>query len=84
MIQQRSKPGEPTPYDNTVDMVNSVDNLDYVLNGVVYKNSPVRSVLVGNEDDLDLLDAYEPGTFAFTAGFVTIWQKGTDGEWVEV
>ena len=66
------------------DVVQDEGNTDYVLDGVIYKNSPVKNVMVSDADDLDLLEDYEPCTIAYTAGYTNIWQKDVDGEWVAI
>lgn len=66
------------------DVVNTRGNTDYVKDGKIYKNNPSQSVLVRNSDDLELLEDYNVGTIAYTAGFNYIWIKRADGQWVEV
>ena len=66
------------------DVVNTRGNTDYVKDGMIYKNNPSQSVLVRNSDDLELLEDYNVGTIAYTAGFSYIWIKQADGQWVEV
>ena len=56
----------------------------YVKDGVIYQNAPNDSVLVSSSSDLELLTSYEPGTLAFTAGYVHMWQKGVDGTWTQI
>lgn len=60
------------------DVIQDEGNTDYVKDGVIYKNAPVKNVMVSSEDDLDLLEYYELGTIAYTAGYFSIWQKGVD------
>lgn len=66
------------------DVVQDEGNTDYVKDGVIYKNAPVKNVMVSSEDDLDLLENYEPGTIAYTAGYLSIWQKGIDDNWESI
>lgn len=67
-----------------IDQVQQVGNLDYVVNGKIITNSGGKSVLVETENDLVLLGAYEPGTIAYTAGFVKVWQKDSSGQWIQM
>lgn len=66
------------------DVVNTRGNLDYVKNEIIYRNNPSQCVMVNSEGDLSRLSSYSPGTIAYTAGFVSMWQKSLDGTWVEV
>ncbi len=80
MVSKRIKP-------NGTQLIDKVDTngvTDYVQDGVVYKNSPMNIVLVSSQSDLSLLDEYEPGTIAYTAGFATMWQKSSAGTWAEM
>lgn len=60
--------------------------LDYIdADGDLVQKAPLKAVMVRTVADLgDLADLYEPGTFAFTAGFTAIWQLDTAGTWQEV
>ena len=83
MLVRHNKPGSNTPYSS--DLVNTTGNMDYLKNGKIYKNAPTASVLVTAESDLEGLTAkYEPGTIAYTAGFVDMWQLSAAGEWVAI
>lgn len=54
--------------------------------GVLVRNAPSDGVLVRSSDDFSLpaLEALDPGTLAYTAGFKHMWQKGIDGTWVQI
>ena len=65
------------------DAVQNIGDTDYVENGKIHKNAPIKLVLVGSQSDLALLTDYEPGTIAYTAAFATMWQLGVDGTWAE-
>ena len=59
--------------------------VDYVKDGVLYRGGAAGSVLVESSDDLaGIAQYYTPGTFAYTAGQVNVWQLGTDGTWTAV
>jgi hypothetical protein len=66
------------------DLIQTMGDLDYVKDGKIYRNVPVKSVMVESSADLAILEGYEPGAFAFTAGFGSIWQKKADGTWASV
>ena len=82
MIISKTKEGNDKPF--VFDAVQDLGNLDYVKNGEIFKNAACVAVLVGSESDLGLLDDYETGTIAFTAGFTAMWQKGADGNWASM
>ena len=63
------------------DVVQDSGNTDYVINGEIYENSPVKIILISDESELELLTNYEPGAIAYTAGFTSMWQKAPDGTW---
>ena len=67
-----------------IDLVHDTGNTDYVKGGKVYRNAPIKTVLVGGASDLELLKGYEPGTVAYTAGFKKLWQLGTDDTWTSM
>ena len=67
-----------------IDAVSDVGCTDYIKDGKLHKNAPVRSVLIGSQSDLDLLASYEPGTIAYTVGYAQIWQKSTTDTWESV
>lgn len=70
--------------DTILDVVSDMGNTDYVKNGIIYRDNPVKNVLVGSENDLAYLTDYEPGTVAYTAGYQAMWQKDVTGEWVDI
>ena len=63
-----------------------VSLLDYVKNGVLHKQVPSDSVLVGSSADLAAVaENYNPGVVAYTAGFKHMWQLDVDGStWVSI
>lgn len=63
------------------DVVQESGNTDYVVNGEIYENSPIKIILISDESELELLTNYEPGAIAYTAGFASMWQKAPDGTW---
>lgn len=81
MLKFRTHPEKDNEY---VDAVQDRGNTDYLLDGVVYKNAPTKSVMVTAETDLADLEGYEPGTVAYTAGFTAMWQLSADGTWVSM
>lgn len=68
-------------FDETVT-IGSVDYIDE--GGRLCVEALQRAVMIRSQDDLSFLSEYPSGTIAYTAGFVTIWQKSAAGEWVEV
>ena len=82
MIVPRKKPDDLTK--RNVDLVQNAGNTDYVLNGTVYKNAPLKSVIVPDGSALNTLQGYEPGTIAYTAGIDAMWQLSPAGEWVSI
>lgn len=54
---------------------------DAVINNVIVQGLQDRSVIVTAKSDLDNLDGYSVGTFAYTAGMANIWQLDASGEW---
>lgn len=67
------------------EVVNTNGNLDYIKDGVIYKNAPTKVIMVTAQSDLaDITDKYEAGTIAYTAGFENIWQLSAAGNWIEV
>ena len=85
MRVDRTKPGGAVPYENTVDLVNSAGNIDYIQDGILYENSTVKAVQVESSDDLaGIASRYETGTIAYTAGFAKMWQMSSSRTWVEV
>ena len=66
------------------DIVQTNGNIDYVANGRLHTNTPIKSVMITAETDLALLTGYEPGTIAYTAGFGSMWQLAADGTWASI
>lgn len=67
--------------------VNTSDLYDYVdSDGVLHINEPFHPVQVRSSSDLSMpeLTAYPVGTFAYTAGWKSVWQKKSDGTWESV
>ena len=80
MLNQRKK-GNGLEY---IDVVQNAGNTDYVLDGAVVKNAPMKIVLVTSKAQAEaLLSEYDPGTIAYTAGFLQMWQKAADGTWAD-
>ena len=67
-----------------VDLIHDTGNTDYLLNGTIYQNAPIKCVMVSAQADLASLEGYEPGTIAYTAGFGSMWQLGLDGTWTAI
>lgn len=82
MLITRQKPDEDVL--RNADVVQDAGNTDYILDGKIVKNAPVKTVIVTAESDLASLDGYEVGTMAYTAGFGSIWQLDASGTWQEV
>ena len=82
MIIAKQKENSTLP--QVFDAVQDLGNIDYVKNGVIYKNAPCVAVLIASSADLELLEDYEAGTVAFTAGFENMWQKDIDGTFVQM
>lgn len=82
MLIQRKKPGESVA--RYLDLVQDAGTTDYILDGVVIKDAPVKTIIVTSESDLAGLEGYEPGTVAYTAGFGSMWQLDASGDWQEV
>ena len=55
-----------------------------VIDGVVVNDIPDYTVCVESESDLDLLKDFPAGTIAVQYGFVAMWQKSSDGTWIEI
>lgn len=66
------------------DVVQDSGNTDYVVDGEVYENAPIKIILISSESELELLSKYEPGSIAYTAGFTSMWQKAPDGTWQDM
>ena len=74
-----------TAEKHKLDIVSTSGDSDYVKDGVVHQHQEIRSVMVQSQNDLtDIASLYPPCTIAYTAGFTTMWQLNTDGEFVEV
>ncbi len=58
--------------------------VDFIKNGVLYKEATASAVLVTAQSDLASLTGYAPGTIAYTAGFKNIWELSAAGTWVDV
>ena len=82
MINRRKKPNSEA--EHVVDLVSTAGDTDYIIDGVIYKHSPVASVIVTAEADLATLDDYEVGTIAYTAGFAKMWQLDASGDWISI
>lgn len=80
MITTRQKTDGKT---QIIDLVNSKGTTDILKNGKLYKNAPMRMVLVSSQSDLSSLTEYETGSIAYTAGLNKMWQKAPDGTWAE-
>lgn len=61
-----------------------IGDLDYVQDGKVIVGAKPSSVMVRDENDLDELEGYVPGSMAYTAGYIRIWQLDAEGNWVEL
>ena len=55
-----------------------------VADGEIVHDLPSRVFYVNSENDLDLIEDSEPGTFAVQYGFVHMWQLKPDGDWEEI
>lgn len=80
LLQKTDNNGNPLQY---VDVVNTRGNNDIVVNGKISKNHDMRTVLISNPSDLDMIASYYGiGTIAYTAGFKQMWQLSPSGNWV--
>ena len=64
-----------------------MSNIMYTKNGEVEDFVNTQDVMVQSQDDLeDLADNADvpPGSIAYTAGFLNIWQLSASGEWVDM
>lgn len=59
-----------------------IGDIDYVQDDKVIVGEKPSSIMVSDENDLDELEGYVPGSVAFTAGFAEMWQLDADGNWV--
>lgn len=82
MIVPKNKPESYEPYN--VDLVYTVDDMEYLKNGEIHRHSAAKSIMVQSESDLSNLVGYEPGSIAFTAGFAKIWQLDASNNWVQI
>lgn len=79
MITHTSKNG------NVMDLVHTAGATDYIdSNGNIQTNEQQAVIMVRDSSDLSNLIEYSPGTIAYTAGFVYVWQKSSNGEWVSI
>ena len=62
----------------------TITDIDYVQNGQVVVGANASSVMVTSQSDLAQLEGYVPGSIAFTAGYVNMWQLAANGTWVEL
>ena len=67
-----------------IDVISTMQPIDYVKDGAVYQNSCPIAIMVGSEDDLDILTDYTPGSLAFTADLKNLWQLDASGTWQAV
>ena len=76
----------PTDVQNVLTPVKKSDFYDYVgSNGKLYRNQETICILVTAEADLaNLPDIYPPGSLAFTAGYLAMWQLSAAGTWVSL
>mgnify|MGYP007038268228 FL=1 len=70
--------------EDVTAIVSTLCNIDFVKGNTIYRGSPMKLVMVQSDDDLAVLESYEPGAIAFTRGFESMWQKGIDGEWATI
>lgn len=59
-----------------------ITDIDYVQDGRIVVGANAGSVMVTSESDLVQLEGYAPGSIAYTAGFVDMWQLNASGTWV--
>lgn len=78
----RTKRLKPNGASCVIDLIHNAGNTDYIKDGVVYKNAPMKTVMVEEYSDTSSLTGYEPGTIAYTAGFTNMWQLSANGTWV--
>ena len=57
-------------------------DIDYVQGNNLVMGADARTVMVGSSADLAELADLTPGSIAYTAGFVDMWQKSASGAWV--
>ena len=61
-----------------------MDNIDYIKNGKIHADVTSNTVMVASKSEAEsTLGDYPPGTIAFTAGYVQMWQKAADGTWAD-
>lgn len=60
----------------------AIGDMDYVQDDKLVVGAFPSSIMVTSENDLDELGKYVPGSIAYTAGFVNMWQLDADGNWV--
>ena len=74
----------PNGSREVIDSVVNIGEIDYVQDGKIHKSSPLKAVQIRDGNDLELLESYETGTIAYTAGFKSAWQKSEDGTWESI
>lgn len=57
---------------------------DVVHGDLLVKDTPAPAVLVSSQSDIANLPPYPPGTIAYTAGFLLMWQLSAAGDWISV
>jgi len=62
------------------------NTFSYVKDGDIYKHVLPFSIMIESENDLEDLssDDYPPGSIAFTAGYVNMWQLSAAGTWTVI
>lgn len=75
----KREPAYSGPIQRTSNSIDYVDN-----DGILHVDSETKSIMVRNENDLNTLTGYVPGTFAYTAGFQAMWQLSAAGTWVSI
>ena len=68
-----------------IQEVGDVGLLDYVKDGVLYKQASADAVMITSSDELDtIVENYSPGAVAYTAGFEHMWQLDASGTWTSI
>ena len=69
---------ERTVRENSVDYIST--------EGRIIQNANTPPVMIRQEADLELpiMEAYNPGTIAFIAGWNSSWQKNAAGSWIPI
>ena len=55
--------------------------VDYIKDGILYKDVPVRKVMVTSDSQLSDYADYPPGSIAYNVNNDVTWTMGADGEW---